>query len=75
MGPHIISILADDAGWNDFGFTRGILAPSAELVGPQAMTPNIDALAAGGITELNSAMPAPPPIRIRWQQCTQHAPR
>ena len=53
MGPHIISILADDAGWNDFGFTRGILAPSAELVGPQAMTPNIDALAAGGITLAN----------------------
>ena len=24
---------------------------------------------------LNSALPAPPHLRIRWQLCTQHAPR
>ena len=51
--PHIVVIMADDAGWNDFGFTRGIEAPETELIGPQAITPNIDALAKGGITLAN----------------------
>jgi hypothetical protein len=47
--PHVFLLLADDAGWNDFGFTRGILAPERELRGPQSKTPAIDALARGGI--------------------------
>ena len=51
--PHIVVLMADDAGWNDFGFTRGIEVPESELVGPQAITPNIDALAKGGITLAN----------------------
>ena len=51
--PHIVVLMADDAGWNDFGFTRGIEAPEADLLGPQAITPNIDALAKGGIILAN----------------------
>jgi arylsulfatase I/J len=51
--PHIIVIMADDAGWNDFGFTRGIEAPASDLVGSQALTPNIDALAKTGIILAN----------------------
>ena len=47
--PHLVYLLADDAGWNDFGFTRGIEAPVSALVGPQARTPALDALAADGI--------------------------
>ena len=47
--PHIFVYFADDAGYNDFGFTRGLLAPETEFVGPQAKTPEIDALAKGGI--------------------------
>ncbi len=42
-------LLADDAGWNDFSFTRGLLAPESELVGPQAKTPALDALARDGV--------------------------
>jgi len=41
--------MGDDAGWNDFGFTRGLLAPEAELTGPQAKTPLLDALAKSGV--------------------------
>jgi leishmanolysin-like peptidase len=52
--PHIIVFMADDAGWNDFGFTAG-LYPLEEGVKnpsdyPHALTPSIDALAADGIT-------------------------
>ena len=48
--PHIFMLLADDAGWNDFGFTRGVLGNAqSEYVGPQAKTPEIDRLAHGGI--------------------------
>jgi hypothetical protein len=31
--------------------------------------------AAKAAVVLNSAMPAPPHLQIRWQLCTQHAPR
>ena len=34
---------------NDFGFTRGLLAPETELSGPQSKTPNLDALAHAGV--------------------------
>eukprot|EP00937_MAST-01D_sp_MAST-1D-sp2_P008105 g8105.t1 len=51
--PHIVAILADDAGFNDFGFTRGLEAPASALSGPQALTPNIDALARGGVVLAN----------------------
>lgn len=47
--PHIFVYFADDAGWNDFGFTRGLLAPDASYTGPQSKTPQIDALARQGI--------------------------
>lgn len=36
--PHIVFIVADDLGWNDVGFNN-----------PEIITPNIDALALGGI--------------------------
>lgn len=49
MAPHLIFFLADDAGWNDVGFTRGVEAPTSALLGPQAKTPAIDALAREGI--------------------------
>jgi len=38
--PHIIFMLADDVGWNDVGYHGS----------PQFATPNIDALAASGVT-------------------------
>jgi hypothetical protein len=47
--PNIFMYLADDAGWNDFGFTRGLLASKSSYLGPQSRTPAIDALAKGGI--------------------------
>eukprot|EP00729_Bicosta_minor_P015171 gene15171-15566_t len=47
--PHIVFIMGDDAGWNDFGFTKGIFANREEYIGPQTKTPALDALAAGGI--------------------------
>ena len=47
--PHIFVFFADDAGYNDFGFTRGLLAPDAAYTGPQPITPEIDLLAKGGI--------------------------
>lgn len=47
--PNIVFFMADDAGWNDFGFTRGLEAPESELIGPQAQTPFIDALAREGV--------------------------
>ena len=47
--PHLIFVMGDDAGWNDFGFTRGLLAPESELTGPQAKTPTLDALAKAGV--------------------------
>ena len=47
--PNLVFFLADDAGWNDFGFTRGLEAPASKLVGPQAHTPAIDMLARQGI--------------------------
>ena len=47
--PHIFVYFADDAGYNDFGFTRGLLADESEFMGPQALTPEIDRLAKGGI--------------------------
>lgn len=52
--PNIIFILADDAGFNDFGFTKGVLAPIAEFTGPQALTPQIDVLANSGIILANA---------------------
>ena len=51
--PHIIAILADDAGWNDFGFTRNIEADESLLAGPQAKTPHLDALARAGVVLSN----------------------
>jgi leishmanolysin-like peptidase len=50
--PHIIFYMADDAGWNDFGFTRGLYPESGStkpLDYPHAITPSLDALAADGI--------------------------
>ena len=47
--PSILFIMGDDAGWNDFGFTRGLLAPESELTGVQAKTPHLDALAHAGV--------------------------
>ena len=49
--PHLVLALADDMGWNDAGFTRG-LAGGGDLEGgghPAAATPTLDALAAGGV--------------------------
>ena len=31
--PHIVFIMGDDAGWNDFGFTKGIFANREEYTG------------------------------------------
>ena len=48
--PHLILLLADDAGWNDFGFTKGLVAGDDYAAGlPEAQTPALDALANDGI--------------------------
>ena len=51
--PHIIMFLADDAGWNDFGFTAGLYPDQNGGVDPaafpHALTPAIDQLAASGV--------------------------
>jgi len=44
--PHIIHILADDYGWADVGYHR---QPTVDGSPPDVQTPNIDALAHGGI--------------------------
>ena len=48
--PNIIVFLADDAGFNDFGFTRAFY-PHAHTNSrvPHARTPALDALAADGV--------------------------
>ncbi|XP_070542676.1 arylsulfatase B-like [Ptychodera flava] len=45
--PHIVFILADDLGWDDVGYHGSIMK-----------TPNIDALAAGGVKLENYYMPS-----------------
>jgi arylsulfatase A-like enzyme len=43
-----------NAGWNDVGFTRGLLnGTEGTYAGPQAKTPALDALAADGIILLH----------------------
>ena len=42
--PNIVVIISDDAGWADFGFQNAITGETS-----QAPTPNLDALANGGV--------------------------
>jgi len=43
--PNVVVIIADDAGWADFGFMDSITGQTTELA-----TPNLDALAARGVS-------------------------
>ncbi|MEM6329127.1 MAG: sulfatase-like hydrolase/transferase [Planctomycetota bacterium] len=49
QGPNIIVIIADDAGWADFGFQDAVTGGTTVIP-----TPNLDALAAGGVTFSNA---------------------
>eukprot|EP00041_Stephanoeca_diplocostata_P037635 m.1431346 g.1431346 ORF g.1431346 m.1431346 type:complete len:130 (+) comp25075_c0_seq31:106-495(+) len=46
--PNIVVLMADDLGWNDVGFTRGVI-PGTSYTGPQSITPNLDSLAKEGV--------------------------
>ena len=52
--PHILLVLADDYGWNNIGYHRASTAPptdphTARQAAAEVHTPNLDALAAGGV--------------------------
>jgi arylsulfatase A-like enzyme len=52
--PNVIVVLSDDQGWADVGFNN-----------PNVYSPNLDALAAGGVTFLNHyVMPQCTPTRV-----------
>ena len=61
--PNLIYLLADDAGWNDFGFTRGLEAPESELWRIVDMIGLADFVRKDKESKVAAPAPVLPPVR------------